>query len=240
MIKGKNIILKYGNKTILKNIFFEILKDRITIFLGKSGAGKTSLLRCIANLNSNYTGIISLKNKNVKTFSNKERVKHIGFVAQDFNLFPHMTALENCTHPMITVLGIPRIETEKKALQILKSLDIEELQLMYPKNLSGGQQQRVAIARALCLDPELLLFDEPTSALDPESTKSLQKLVSKLCKRGITIAITSHDMPFVKKILDRIYFFENGEIVDSFDKKSDSPQEKSRIHEFLRHGEEEE
>ncbi len=235
MIKGNHIVLKYDDKTILRDVSFEIPKGRITAFIGKSGAGKTSLLMCFANLNSHYEGQLLFQDKAIKDFSNKERVKHIGFVAQKFNLFPHMSVLKNCMHPMTTVLGLSEREAEEKALKILKSLDMSEYKTMMPSKLSGGQQQRVAIARALCVEPEVLLFDEPTSALDPESTTSLQELLKDLLKSDVTIVVSSHDMPFIKSILDRVYFLENGKVVDFADMQTEPPAEDGRIFDFLSH-----
>ena len=236
MISVKNIILKKGGKTILDDVSCEIVKSRITALIGKSGAGKTSLLRCIANLNDDYEGQITLEGKDVKTFSHQERVKHIGFVSQHFDLFPHMTALQNCVQPMMNVLKLSQEAAEKKATQVLDSLHILECKDAYLARLSGGQKQRVAIARALCLEPECLLFDEPTSALDPQTTKSLQGLLKDLCSNGITIVVCSHDMPFVKGILDRVYFLENGVVADFFDAKQSELKTDSKIYDFLMHG----
>ena len=233
MIKGNNIVLKYIDKAVLREVSFEIPKGRITSFIGKSGAGKTSLLMCVANLSNHYEGQLTFKGKAIKEFTNKERVKHIGFVAQQFNLFPHMTVWQNCMHPMMTVLGLSEREAEEKAYQVLKALDMSEHKQKHPSKISGGQQQRVAIARALCMEPEVLLFDEPTSALDPESTRSLQNLLKELLKSDVTIALSSHDMPFVKSILDRVYFLENGKVVDFADMPDEPPVEGGRIHDFL-------
>jgi len=236
MICGKNVSLTLGEKEILYDVSFEIGKQRITLFLGKSGAGKTSLLRCIANLETDYTGTITLDGKSIKTFSDQQRAHHIGFVAQSFNLFPHMTVLQNCMHPMMHVMGIDKPLAEKKAGQVLQSLEMQDYLQNSPQNLSGGQQQRVAIARALCLEPKVLLFDEPTSALDPESTRSLQQLIVELQRSGITIAITSHDMPFVRAILDKAYFLEDGRIIDTYDKQENGDvRDDSRIQNFLKH-----
>jgi polar amino acid transport system ATP-binding protein len=233
MINGKNVSLKLDGKTILDDVSFQVQKGKITSFIGKSGAGKTSLLKCIANLYSDYTGEIKLEQKNIKNLNNKERAQHIGFVSQHLNLFPHMTVLQNCTHPITTVLKTSKEAAHKKAISVLKSLEIESLKNAYPEKLSGGQQQRVAIARALCMEPEVILLDEPTSALDPHSTKSLQGLIKKLHQRGTTIALSSHDMPFVKSTLDCAYFLRNGKIVDQIDVKKEELKSTSPIYEFL-------
>jgi ABC-type polar amino acid transport system ATPase subunit len=233
MVEGKKISLKIESKVILENVSFQIKKKRITSFIGRSGAGKTSLLKCVSNINNNYSGSISLNQKDIRNLSNKERVQHIGFVSQNFNLFPHMTVLQNCTHPLTTVLKNSNSIANKKALTMLDSLEIKSLKNNFPSKLSGGQQQRVAIARALCMEPEIILLDEPTSALDPQNTKSLQNLIKQLKEQDITIALSSHDMPFVKNILDVIYFLENGKIVDQIDLQINSLPQKGFIHNFL-------
>lgn len=217
MIKTKNVSLQIGDKTILNNVSCEVAKQRITAFIGHSGAGKTSLLKCIANLNVAYEGTITHDGTPITGLTAQQRVHAIGFVFQQFNLFPHMTVLQNCMHPMIAVLGIDSEKAQAKALLTLKSLGMDFYKDSYPSKLSGGQQQRVAIARALCLDPKVLLFDEPTSALDPQSTKTLQVLLKDLIKTGVTIALSSHDMAFVLGVMDKVYFMSDGQIVEAYD-----------------------
>jgi polar amino acid transport system ATP-binding protein len=219
MLKGKNVTLKLDTNIILNDISFEIKGENITAFIGKSGAGKTSLLKCMVNLYKNYTGCITFQDKNIKDIFDKERAKIIGFVCQHFNLFPHMTFLNNCIHPMLLVLGISKEDAIKKTEKILQALEILQLKNMYPENISGGQQQRVAIARALCLGSEILLLDEPTSALDPQSTKSLVVLLKDLCSKKVKIIFSSHDMNFVKSVADHVYFLEDGKILDFYDKR---------------------
>lgn len=233
MIKGNNVSLSIGKKTILDNVSFSIAKGRITTFLGRSGSGKTSIFKCVVNLYKNYTGSITVDSALVRDLSDKDRVSHVGFVAQQFNLFPHMTVLQNCVNPMMHVLGIKQQEAVNKAEDILGMLGVVLLKNMHPANLSGGQQQRVAIARALCLGSNVLLLDEPTSALDPESVKSLQDLLHELVAQGITIALTSHDMPFVKGIIDCIYFVDKGKVIEFVDIQKDSIEPKSNIGQFL-------
>jgi ABC-type polar amino acid transport system ATPase subunit len=241
MIKGENLNLTYPAQksrksvTVLKNVSFTVERGRITSFIGKSGAGKTSLLKCIAQLVTFYKGKILFKGKPLKSLTLRERASCVGFVFQQFNLFPHMTVLENCMHPLFAVFKMTKVQAEEKAREVLKQLAMENFCSAHPSQLSGGQQQRVAIARALCLNPEVLLFDEPTSALDPESTKSLQRLLHNLCEKGITIVLSSHDMPFIKSVLDRVYFLENGQIVDDFDAKKDISLTKGKIVDFLEH-----
>lgn len=228
LIAGKNIFLKYpkSNQDALSNVHFEIPKGRVTLFLGKSGSGKTSLLRCIAGLNTNYTGEISFEDKPIKQLSRQDRVKAIGFVAQQFNLFPHMTVLQNCIQPQQLVLERSLEEAEKKAYELLNALEISHLAERKPHELSGGQQQRVAIARALCMDAQALLLDEPTSALDPESTGKLRDILKLLLQKGVSIAISTHDMSFARSVFDRGYFMESGKIIE---------ESGARIQQYMQH-----
>ncbi len=239
MICGKNISWKYTNKKnsalVLKSLSFELKKGRITTFMGKSGAGKTTLMKCLANLNSHYEGIITCNEKDIRTLNPVARASTIGFVLQQLHLFPHFTVLKNCTYALVNVQGINIIEAEIKAIEMLKALGMQDYINFLPGQLSGGQQQRVAIARALVLEPEILLLDEPTSALDPESKKSLELLLLDLSEKGITIALSSHDMPFIRRIMDYVYFMEQGQIVEELDQKIDDLLSKKKIKQFLSH-----
>ncbi|MEI6806392.1 MAG: ATP-binding cassette domain-containing protein [Myxococcaceae bacterium] len=228
LITGKNIFLKYpkSKQWALENINFEIPKGRVTLFLGKSGSGKTSLLRCIANLNTSYTGNICFGDNSIKQLSRPDRVRAIGFVAQQFNLFPHKTVFQNCTEPQQLVLERSLEEAELKTKELLNSLEISHLADRKPHELSGGQQQRVAIARALCMDAQALLLDEPTSALDPESTGKLRDILKILLQQGVSIAISTHDMSFARSVFDRGYFMEAGKIIE---------ESGSRIEEYMKH-----
>lgn len=219
LITAKNLFLKYDNakKNALDDVSFEVPEGRITQFLGKSGSGKTTLLKCIANLQTNFTGTLRFKDQSIKSLSSKERASSIGYVSQSFDLFPHMTVLENCVHPQIMVLGKTRAIAEQKAHEQLSHLGMAEYLDRFPKNLSGGQKQRVSIARALCMDSKLLLLDEPTSALDPESSRKLTGILRSLQKEGVTIALSTHDMTFARSLLDQVYFMENGVVVEYFD-----------------------
>ena len=239
MISGKNISLRYNTKTsmqsVLKNVSFELKEGRIITFMGQSGAGKTTLLKCIANLLPNYKGIISYNGRNLKDFSPVERASTVGFVLQQFHLFPHLSVLNNCTYALIEVLHLSKDEAEERAIEILTLLRMEAYLNSSPAQLSGGQQQRVAIARALVLRPIVLLLDEPTSALDPDSKKSLQTLLLDLNERGITIALSSHDMPFIRRVMDDVYFLEKGELVEEWDKEKEPLESKPKIKQFLAH-----
>lgn len=235
LINAQNLTLRYANRNelALDNISFTVLDKRITLFLGKSGSGKTTLLKCIANLNNNFGGSLTYKDKAIKAMSPQERATHIGFVAQSFDLFPHMTVLENCTHPQIHVLKRNKEDAKKVAKDKLEHLGLGEFLTRLPKELSGGQKQRVSIARALCMDSRLLLMDEPTSALDPESSKMLVEILKTLNREGVTIALSTHDMTFAKNLLDRVYFMRNGHIVEEFDARSDHFAETSAIKNFF-------
>jgi len=233
MIKGKNISLTFKGKNILKSISFNLPKGRLAAFIGKSGGGKTSLLKCLGSLHS-YEGEILLGGKNLQDFSFRERAEKIGFVFQHYDLFPHMNVKKNCTHPLQYLLKMSKEQADKRAEALLDMLGLTEVQQSYPSELSGGQQQRAAIARSLALAPEILIFDEPTAALDPENTKIIHKIIEDLLKKGMTIIISSHDMEFLRHMLDLVYFMEQGEIVESFDVKLEFLKEKTRISNFLR------
>lgn len=239
MICGKNISWKYkskkGSSLVLKDVSFEIRKGRITTFMGQSGAGKTTLLKCIANLYSEYEGIITCNGNDITNFNALERATTIGFVLQQFHLFPHLSVLKNCTYALVNTMKIEEAEAEKMASETLNVLSMQRFIHSFPSQLSGGQQQRVAIARALVLRPEILLLDEPTSALDPESKKDLESLLLELNAKGITIALSSHDMPFIRKIMDYVYFMEQGELIEEWDQKIEALASKEKIKQFLTH-----
>lgn len=239
MISGKNVTWNYkhkkGNALILNQVSFELKQGRITAFIGKSGAGKTTLLRCIANLHAHYEGIITCEGQDLKNLSSLERATTIGFVLQQFHLFPHFTALQNCTFALSEVVGLKADEARARAIETLTLLGMLPFVNAYPAQLSGGQQQRVAIARALVMQPKVLLLDEPTSALDPDSKKSLANVLFDLHAKGLTLALSSHDMPFIKKIMDRIYYMDEGKLVEECDRRVEDPAFKEKISQFLIH-----
>lgn len=237
MICGKKISWKYkskhGSPFVLKDISFELKKGRITTFMGPSGAGKTTLLKCIANLHSHYEGMITYAGKDIRNLNPIERASTIGFVLQQFHLFPHLSVLKNCTYALLNALGMKETDAESRAIEILDILGMQSYTHVFPLQLSGGQQQRVAIARALVLQPEILLLDEPTSALDPESKKNLEILLLDLNARGITMVLSSHDMPFIRKIMDRVYFLKQGELIEEWDSKVENLESKPKIKQFI-------
>ncbi len=214
MLRGNNVSLVFKTKNIdinvLNNITFNIPQNHITTLIGKSGVGKTTLLRCIAGLEDNYTGTIIVNNQDLKSLLPKQRASYIGFVFQNYNLFPHLTALEDCMQPLMLVLGLSKKDAKTKALETLALFDMASYQSSYPSQLSGGQQQRVALARAMALGPKILLLDEPTSALDPENTNNLVTIIKQLCTTSVTILISSQDMTFVQLIRDYVYVMQDG------------------------------
>ncbi len=233
MITTKNLSLTIKGKTILNDISVSLPKGRVTSFIGKSGAGKTSLLKCLAHLYPLYNGDIIYHDTPLKLLTAKQRLHAIGFVFQQFNLFPHMTVLQNCVQPQTTVLGVAFKFAEQQALDWLETLGLSPFKDTYPHQLSGGQQQRVAIARALALKPQVLLFDEPSSALDPEGTKSLATLLKDLNKQGITIGLCSHDVTFLNELLNRVYLIDNGTVIDLYDTTTGELPAESPIGNFL-------
>lgn len=233
MITVKNLSLQLQGKPILNNVNVAITKGRITIFIGASGAGKTSLIKSVAQVYKHYVGDILLYGQDAKQLSAQQRAQAMGVVFQHGYLFPHLTVLNNCVQPQV-INGIAADVAHEHAFKQLEQLHIAHLASAYPGHLSGGQQQRVAIARALCLQPAVLLLDEPSSALDPHNTKLLATLLKNLNEAGVTIALCSHDVLLVKELLDRVYLLENGAVVEEADFHAQLPIGK-QITAFLAH-----
>jgi ABC-type polar amino acid transport system ATPase subunit len=223
MVTIKNLTVALKNNTILRNISCTLTMGRITTFLGKSGAGKTTLLKTIAGLIEKTSGEILINGKELDILDGQKRSETVGYVFQDFNLFTHMTVKQNCIDPQL-VHGRSAQEAEERAMKLLQEFGIAEHADKYPSELSGGQQQRVAIARALCLDAQVLLLDEPTASLDPINTEILTKILQQLANKGLTIALSSQDMNFVKSIFDRVYYLDAGTITEFCDKQTDVAQ----------------
>ncbi len=219
MLEVKGIKKSFGKNDIFKDLNLTIDKGETVVVVGRSGEGKTTLLRCITGLEKCDDGSIKI---NDKVFCNngkyaegkalKEVRKDIGVVFQNFNLFPHMTVLENIIEAPIRVLKENKEITIKKARNILKSLSMEDKENNYPFELSGGQKQRVAIARALAMEPKVLCFDEPTSALDPKTTIEVGEIIKKLNEEGITIMIITHDISFANMVAKRVLKMEKGKL----------------------------
>lgn len=234
MLKVSNLSLVKMRKPILKGLSLEIPRGRATLLLGKSGSGKTSLLRCIAALETEYQGDISYQGQYLSCLTPKERCRVIGFISQSFSLFPHMNILDNCARALRVLFRTPKKSAYRRAKEILNLLDIDRFGLCFPGQLSGGQQQRAAIARALVLQPSFLLFDEPTSALDPENTERFVGVMRTLLSAGTGMLISSQDMHLASTLLDRAYFVEEGRIVESYDAQEGKPvQNESRICHFV-------
>lgn len=215
MVRVDTISVFIQDKQILHNVSCLLKKSTITVFIGKSGAGKTTFLKTLAGLLPVTNGSICLSNgKNLNGIKPQERARSVGYVFQDFNLFPHLTVLQNCVDPLL-IRGLDKGVAVLCAMKFLKQLVLTDLINQYPRTLSGGQKQRVAIARALCLQPELLLLDEPTASLDPVNTDILIEMLKNLAQSGLAIGLSSQDMDFVKMCADEIYFFEIGCIVES-------------------------
>lgn len=216
MIIVKNLNIEFNQQKIVLDLSCTITANKITTFIGRSGAGKTTLLKTIAGLYSTPGDTIFLNNKNLTIMTEQERSKNIGFVFQNFNLFAHMTVLQNCIDPLLIqkVSLQDALVIAQEKLTLLGMLDFKD---KYPKQLSGGQQQRIAIARALCLNPSVLLLDEPTASLDPINTDILASILKKLVESGVTIVTSSQDMNFVNKIFDQVYFMQDGKIIEYCD-----------------------
>ncbi|BDH60686.1 glutamine transport ATP-binding protein GlnQ [Lysinibacillus sp. PLM2] len=216
MIKMENVQKRFGDLHVLKDINLEVFESKVNAVIGPSGAGKSTLIRAINALEDINEGIITVDGISVhdkNTDINKVR-NNIGFVFQSFNLYPHLTALENvCIAPM-NVKKISKKEAEEKGKELLSSLGLSEKFDSYPSKLSGGQQQRVAICRALAMDPKVMLFDEPTSALDPEMIKEVLDAIRKLAKSGMTMMVVTHEMGFAREMCDDIVFMADGKILE--------------------------
>lgn len=210
MLKIDNLNKSYGDKVVLKNVSLEIKEHDIVCLMGKSGMGKTTLLRCLNQLETRDSGTITLNDLVLDSSNtrNKEFQKQVGMVFQNYNLFPHWSVLENCINAPIYHKLMTRQEAIKKAEQLLKEMEMLEEKNSHPLNLSGGQRQRVAIVRACMLDPKILCFDEPTSALDSESTDKVVDMIKKLSKKDIGILIVTHDEPFVSKLGAKVIYLE--------------------------------
>jgi len=216
MVIVNKLVIKLQDQIVLKSVSCSLISGRITTFIGKSGAGKTTLLKSLVGLIPVADGSIVIGDKQIIALSNKQRSEQVGYVFQDFNLFPNFSVLQNCIDPLI-VHGMKREQAEQRARQVLQQLDMQNFADKYPSELSGGQQQRIAIARALCLKPQILLLDEPTASLDPLNTDLLVDILKKLAAQGLTIGISSQDMSFVRKLFDRVYYLNAGEIVELCD-----------------------
>ena len=201
---------------VLKNINLEVGQGERIVICGPSGSGKSTLIRCINRLEIHQQGHISVNGIELSgDLKNLEAIRSdVGMVFQSFNLFPHLSVLENCTLAPIWVRKMPKKDAEELAMEYLERVKIPEQAKKFPGQLSGGQQQRVAIARALCMKPKIMLFDEPTSALDPEMIKEVLDTMIELAETGMTMLVVTHEMGFAKKVADRVIFMDEGEIIE--------------------------
>jgi general L-amino acid transport system ATP-binding protein len=209
----------FGPFQVLHGINLAVARGQRFVICGPSGSGKSTLIRCINRLEEHQRGRIVVDG--VELTSDLKQIEHVrrevGMVFQHFNLFPHLTALENCTLAPIWVRKMAKADAEKLAMQYLERVRIPEQASKYPGQLSGGQQQRVAIARALCMSPKIMLFDEPTSALDPEMIKEVLDVMVELAESGMTMLVVTHEMGFARTVADQILFMDQGEIVEQSD-----------------------
>jgi general L-amino acid transport system ATP-binding protein len=216
VIEVKGLHKWYGDFHVLKNINLDVCKGERIVICGPSGSGKSTLIRCMNRLERHQEGSIRVEGVELTgNLKNIEKIRReVGMVFQNFNLFPHMTVLENLILAPLWVRRTPRKEAKNRAMHYLERVRIAEQADKYPGQLSGGQQQRVAIARALCMNPNVMLFDEPTSALDPEMIKEVLDVMIELAEENMTMVCVTHEMGFARTVADRIIFMDCGEIVE--------------------------
>ncbi len=218
IIETKGVKVNFGDFWALKGIDISIRKGEIVVILGPSGSGKSTYIRTLNRLQPHSGGTVVIDGITIDDETTVADMKYvraeIGFVFQQFNLFPHLTIMENITLAPMKVKGMPKRQAEDKAMALLEKVGIPEQAYKYPSGLSGGQQQRVAIARALAMDPKIMLFDEPTSALDPEMIKEVLDVMIELAEEDVTMIVVTHEMGFAKEVADRCILFDEGELVE--------------------------
>ncbi len=221
IIQIKEMNKWFGDFQVLKNINLDVEKNKKIVVCGPSGSGKSTLIRCINRLEEHQEGSIIVDGTELtEETKNIEQIRaEVGMVFQQFNLFPHLSILDNCTLAPIWVKKMPKKDAEALALKHLEKVQIADQAYKYPGQLSGGQQQRCAIARALCMEPKIMLFDEPTSALDPEMIKEVLDAMVNLAKAGMTMIVVTHEMGFAKEVADEVIFMDEGMIVEQAETK---------------------
>lgn len=217
MISVKNLTKNFGGVKVLKGVNVEINRGDVVCVIGPSGSGKSTFLRCLNLLEQPTAGNIIFEGADLtdkKVDLNLHRQK-MGMVFQQFNLFPHMTILQNLTCAPMMLKKIPKVQAEEKAIELLSRVGLADRASAYPRQLSGGQKQRVAIARSLCMEPDVMLFDEPTSALDPEMVGEVLDVMKRLADKGMTMVVVTHEMGFAREVSNRVLFLDDGLIVES-------------------------
>ena len=218
IIETKGVKVNFGDFWALKGIDMKVRRGEIIVVLGPSGSGKSTFIRTLNRFQPHSAGTVSIDGINIDedtTVADLKKVRaEVGFVFQQFNLFPHLTIMENITLAPMKVKGMSKRESETKALELLERVGIPEQAYKYPSELSGGQQQRVAIARALAMDPKIMLFDEPTSALDPEMIKEVLDVMIDLAREDVTMIVVTHEMGFAKEVADRVILFDEGLLIE--------------------------
>jgi len=237
----RNVNKWYGQYHALRDISLDVARGERVVLCGPSGSGKSTLIRCINRLEEHQNGDIIVDDIPLNAdMKNVDAVRRdVGMVFQHFNLFPHLTVLENCTIAPIWVRKQPKAQAEATARKLLERVKIPEQASKYPGQLSGGQQQRVAIARSLCMDPKIMLFDEPTSALDPEMIKEVLDVMVDLARDGMTMICVTHEMAFARQVADRVIFMDQGQIVEQnapeiFFKNSNNPRTRQFLEQILK------
>jgi ABC-type polar amino acid transport system ATPase subunit len=218
IIETKGVKVNFGDFWALKGIDMKVKRGEIIVVLGPSGSGKSTFIRTLNRLQPHSAGTVCIDGINIDedtTIADLKKVRaEVGFVFQQFNLFPHLTIMENITLAPMKVKGIKKKEAEENAIELLERVGIPEQAYKYPSGLSGGQQQRVAIARALAMDPKIMLFDEPTSALDPEMIKEVLDVMVDLAREDVTMIVVTHEMGFAKEVADRVILFDEGLLIE--------------------------
>lgn len=215
MIKLENIVKNFGDVHVLKNVSLTVKEGEKLVVIGPSGSGKSTLIRCMNYLEEPTSGKVTVDENDLSNKKNLAKVRQsTAMVFQQFNLYPHMTVLENLTLAPMKLQNVSKKDAEESGLKYLEKVGLKEKANFYPSQLSGGQQQRVAIARALNMHPKIMLFDEPTSALDPEMIQEVLDVLVGLSKENITMVVVTHEMGFAKQVADRIVFMDQGKIIE--------------------------
>ena len=236
IVSLKKVHKSFGSLEVLKGVSFDVMKGEVICIIGPSGSGKSTLIRCINGLNDIQDGSITVQGKEAHdpNLDKLELRKKVGMVFQQYNLFPHKTALQNVMMAPLKVLKENKVHVEERAYALLKKVRLEDKANSYPGELSGGQQQRVAIARSLAMNPDVMLFDEVTAALDPETVKEVLITIRELAEDGMTCILVTHEMGFAREVADHIYFTDRGVIVEHGPPKSFFDNAKdARTKEFL-------